>query len=72
MSRYACRFCIALYGLKGSEVGKLPREEAEAHVLLEHGYPKRSAQQILGNSARRQAAEELILVLGPVVAVSLV
>lgn len=50
MRRYACKFCIALYGLKGTDVPNLPqtREEAHTHLLNAHGYPPRSAREILG------------------------
>lgn len=39
---YACRFCIALRGLKGKDVGKLPRLAGDVmmHIALEH--PERS------------------------------
>lgn len=52
MRRYACKFCIALYGLKGTDVPNLPqtREEAQTHQLNAHGYPRRSAQEILAGA----------------------
>lgn len=38
---YACKFCFAAKGLKGSEVHLLPEtfKEAAEHVEREHGYP---------------------------------
>lgn len=71
MQRYACKFCIALRGLKGTEVKDLPdtREEAEAHVRAAHGYPGRSAAQILGSVGERGLAAKLIENSGPVLVV---
>lgn len=35
---YGCRFCIALYGLKGSDIHRLPQTigEWEEHMALLH------------------------------------
>lgn len=37
---YACKFCIAAKGLKGSQISSLPKtfEEAASHVEREHHY----------------------------------
>lgn len=75
MERYACKFCIALYGLKGAEAAKLPntRAEAEAHVRTVHGYPQRSAQSIL--EAKRETgrlAAEIIENSGPVLRIRVI
>lgn len=49
--RFACKFCVALIGLKETEFDQLPatRAEAVAHQLREHGYPGRSAEEILAS-----------------------
>jgi hypothetical protein len=76
MQRYACKFCIALHGLKGRDVPDLPetRAAADAHVATVHGYPKRSALEILGfrtDSKNGRIAAKLIEQSGPVVLVTL-
>jgi hypothetical protein len=40
---FACKFCLAAKGLKGSEIDALPQtyEEAAEHVEREHRYPVR-------------------------------
>jgi hypothetical protein len=39
--RFGCRFCIAMYGIKGSEIINLPasREEFDKHMKEEHPLP---------------------------------
>lgn len=39
--RFACKFCIALDGLKGSAIDQLPAswEAIAQHVEKTHGYP---------------------------------
>jgi hypothetical protein len=41
-TEFACRFCIAKYGMKATDVGKQPktREEFDAHMKQEHGKKK--------------------------------
>jgi hypothetical protein len=71
--RYACKFCIALYGLKGTDVPQLP-EDAEVvreHVRSVHGYPQRSAREILGSGYERELAADLIEHTDPVAKVTL-
>lgn len=70
---YACKFCIALYGLKGSDVSKLPENEqvVREHVKTAHGYPQRSARDILGCGHERERAADLIERSDPVVLVTL-
>lgn len=50
MQWYACRFCIALEHLLEAGRSQLPtdRQRVERHVRDVHGYPARSAQEILG------------------------
>jgi hypothetical protein len=74
MRGYACKFCIALYGLTGGDVPKLPktRAEVETHLRVEHGYPRRSAQEILGLSGLRRAAATLIEETGAITEVRLI
>lgn len=38
-SGLACRFCIAIHGLRGCDVAKLPQtvEEFDAHIREKHG-----------------------------------
>jgi hypothetical protein len=70
---YACKFCIALKGLKGTEVPGLPDEEAAVreHIQEVHGYPGRSARDILGPGHEREQAADLIERTDPVVLVTL-
>lgn len=73
MRRYACRFCIALGGLRAVDVPTLP-ETSEAvleHVKSVHNYPPLSAREILGEGGMRGLAASLIEELGPVILVSL-
>lgn len=74
MKRYACRFCIALYGLKGRDVPALPAtaDEAAAHVLREHRFPGRTAQEVLyeqGFSENKRTAARIIQRMGAVIVV---
>jgi hypothetical protein len=68
LTRYACKFCICLRGLKGADVPGLPQTQAEAlqHVTSVHGYPQCSAETILGDSPFSRAAARLIEQTGPV------
>lgn len=68
---YACKFCIALYGLKGTDVAQLPEDEevVRKHVKTAHGYPDRSARDILGCGHERELAADLIERSDPVVLV---
>jgi hypothetical protein len=70
---YACKFCIALYGLKAIDVPQLPEDEAEVreHVKTAHGYPGRSARDILGCGHERELAADLIERTDSVVRVTL-
>lgn len=69
---FACKFCIARFGLKGTQIASLPtdRHEVEKHVRVIHGYPEtRTAQDILGESEAGKLAARLIEQTGPVVEV---
>ena len=71
MQWYACKFCIALRGLPRGERDRLPTDRAvvEAHVSTEHGYPQRSAEDILGSEGERGLAAQLIEMSGPILVV---
>jgi len=71
---YACKFCIALYGLKGRDVKGLPADAdlALEHVRQVHGYPKRTALEVLGDTPAHRLAARLIEDTGPVVEVRLI
>jgi hypothetical protein len=68
---FACKFCIALFGLKGSEIESLPtaKSEMEKHVREAHGYPDRTAIEILGSIKGGRVAAGLIEQSGPVLEV---
>lgn len=56
---YACKFCIAMKGLKADEVPGLPDEMTmRQHVKDVHGSPGRTARDILGPG--RELAADLI------------
>lgn len=68
MQWYACKFCIALHGIAPGERNSLPTERATVETLLwmEHRYPQRSAQDILGSEGERGLAARLIENSGPI------
>lgn len=72
LTRYACKFCVCLHGLKGVDVPGLPQTRADAlqHVATVHGYPTRSVETILGDSPFSRVAARLIEQTGPVSRVS--
>lgn len=71
MQWYACKFCIALHGIAAGARNSLPtdRGQVEAHVREIHGYPLRSAQDILGSEGGRGLAARLIENSGPILVV---
>jgi hypothetical protein len=71
MQWYACKFCVALYGLKGSELHLLPTDRAvvETHLRDVHEYPPKTAVDILGKLGSRGAAAAVIEISGPILVV---
>lgn len=71
MQWYACKFCIALYGIAPGGRDQLPTDQAavEAHVREVHQYPERSAKEILGSDGALGLAALLIENSGPIVTV---
>ena len=57
MIRYACKFCICLYGIQRGEVPGFSHNKAavEAHVKDVHEYPARSAREVLASRDPDQA-----------------
>ncbi len=71
MQWYACKFCIALHGIPRGGRNELPtdRGQVEVHLRHVHGYPGRSARDILGSEGDRGLAAELIENSGPILVV---
>lgn len=74
---YACKFCIAMYGLKGSEIATLAQSEEEVarHIIDRHGYPRRSALAVLMQHFGRATTTvvhtaDIIENTGPIIEVS--
>lgn len=74
-SHYACRFCIAIEGLKSSQVRDLPTSAADVaeHAREAHSYPPEEALAVLLKAGRdpmqANIAAELIERMGVAIAV---